>query len=616
MGVANAWKAITSASWPTTAGKIIQSKVWQEADSRGDKTTRVSIVYLFTVQGKSYTGDNLWFGPFRGAEENVRRYRAGRQVRVHYDPANPQVAVLEAGFGLRNILELLLGLAILVIGLALGRFALRALPRRQFRTVRLRSVKRRARSTRPAQENGPETAPPSPAPMEPEATPNPQAPRQRTPPTGLLVRGEQWKNTAADPQDLAPRAKPEPATTAARLMEQLRHNDATVRRSAAEGLERLGPAAREAVPDLVVALVDVVKEVRVAAKQALAAVDPSWPSHEQIGRALPALAKELGNSRFELGQTAAEILSRIGLPALATLIQELLDAKTTESAHIRQMWLARALGWLGPSAQAAVPALVQALSSEHSHVREAAAEALEKIGAAAQDAVPALTAALEHWNKAIRRAAARALGCIGAGAASAASSLAKLLADQDVEVRAAAAEALAQLGTAAAPVLWQVYEDPLEAVQQAKERALKEMPERAIGVFWQELESRERTIRQVASLLNRIEAQNPGAAPSPLGVEREAATARVLQAKENALAEIADKVVPALVTLLSNEQWKVRCSAAEALGQAGPLAQTAVPALDKALKDVRMEVRAAALDALQRINQALSSVDPSCLGRP
>jgi len=74
---------------------------------------------------------------------------------------------------------------------------------------------------------------------------------------------------------LAACGSPRPARTEAPscwvpgLIDALKSEDATVRRSAARALGRIGPAAREAVPALTCALLDQDEQVRSSARGAL-----------------------------------------------------------------------------------------------------------------------------------------------------------------------------------------------------------------------------------------------------------------------------------------------------------------------------------------------------------
>jgi hypothetical protein len=100
------------------------------------------------------------------------------------------------------------------------------------------------------------------------------------------------------------------------------------------------------------------------------------------------------------------------------------------------------LGLLGDQAAPATPALIDALQSDHTLVRESAAVALGQIGPEAREAVPALIKALADREWTVRRFAAQALGRIGPDARSAVGALEKLRNDRDQLVRKAAQEAL------------------------------------------------------------------------------------------------------------------------------------------------------------------------------
>src|SRR5437660_2771778 len=74
---------------------------------------------------------------------------------------------------------------------------------------------------------------------------------------------------------------------------------------------------------------------------------------------------------------------------------------------------AHGLGLHGREAAEAVPALADALKSDHLQVRQKAAMAIGKVGPDARQAVPALIKSLEDEAWTVRRNAAIALGQIG-----------------------------------------------------------------------------------------------------------------------------------------------------------------------------------------------------------
>jgi hypothetical protein len=96
-------------------------------------------------------------------------------------------------------------------------------------------------------------------------------------------------------------------------------------------------------------------------------------------------------------------------------------------------------------AQAAVPALIEAMQSKHVIVREKAARALGSAGPEAAGAVPVLIQALEDANWTVQRQAALALGEIGPKAATAVAALENLSNSTDKPVQEAARQALRKI---------------------------------------------------------------------------------------------------------------------------------------------------------------------------
>lgn len=101
------WRiAGAAARWPTTTGTILSSvaepRRTSAADGRAQTATIWSSVieYSYRVQDRDYHGTRLAFGadvagPRDLAEKVVARYPVGSKVTVHFDPANPSVAVLD-----------------------------------------------------------------------------------------------------------------------------------------------------------------------------------------------------------------------------------------------------------------------------------------------------------------------------------------------------------------------------------------------------------------------------------------------------------------------------------------------------------------------------------------
>jgi hypothetical protein len=87
-------RAVAAKSWPVTTGRVVASE-----------TTLLYapapiVRFRYTVDGEEYESDKIQFGRLSSwTEETARRvatrYPAGAHVRVHYDPDDPDTAVLE-----------------------------------------------------------------------------------------------------------------------------------------------------------------------------------------------------------------------------------------------------------------------------------------------------------------------------------------------------------------------------------------------------------------------------------------------------------------------------------------------------------------------------------------
>jgi HEAT repeat protein len=130
-------------------------------------------------------------------------------------------------------------------------------------------------------------------------------------------------------------------------------------------------------------------------------------------------------------------LSHVGAPAVNPLISALTNANSTVRSAA-----AGALGYMGPQAEAAAPALVKSLRDEDDGVRARAALALGKIGVGSTEVVSALTSALTEPDMAIRCNAAFSLAQFGKGAEAAVPALTKLLEDPESSARIGATNAL------------------------------------------------------------------------------------------------------------------------------------------------------------------------------
>jgi hypothetical protein len=87
--------------WPAVRGRIQVAQVRHRRDSDADQFIPV-ISYVYEVAGKSYVGGRLHVGgetiydDDASASAAIQGYRAGEDVLVRYDPADPRISALVA----------------------------------------------------------------------------------------------------------------------------------------------------------------------------------------------------------------------------------------------------------------------------------------------------------------------------------------------------------------------------------------------------------------------------------------------------------------------------------------------------------------------------------------
>ena len=273
----------------------------------------------------------------------------------------------------------------------------------------------------------------------------------------IVVRGDRWINT----EELRWQLPPEPEEAGESSLEVLikrlgRVDRVEIRRSAAQELGHMGPAAVPAISALLISAVDVDAAVRADALAALKAIDPAWPKNVEACKAFPNLVAALNSSSWsqDVIEAAIGLLNRIGPPA----VPDLVNALSNEADTVDKVNVINILARIGPKATSAVPGLTRVLGSQFPPVRVAAAEALAKIGPDAETTLPALVAGLTDRYADGRQAVALCLACLGPAAEPAMPALLPLLADHESRVRKAAAAALEQIGTNTVPALIEIVQ--------------------------------------------------------------------------------------------------------------------------------------------------------------
>jgi len=125
LGCVWAWEAMESGSWPSTEGKVIDSRVNREEtrDSDGDRKIRYRpiVVYEFRVDGRTYSGNRLQIGSLgykkhSAASAAIKERTRENQCTVFYNPKDPAQSSLTAGLQLSHFLFPGLGMVLFLVG--------------------------------------------------------------------------------------------------------------------------------------------------------------------------------------------------------------------------------------------------------------------------------------------------------------------------------------------------------------------------------------------------------------------------------------------------------------------------------------------------------------------
>ncbi len=111
---------ISSASWPTTEGKLISAQVMQKKFSIViGSHDEPSVSYSFMVGEKTFESNRIRFGgpSWNNADQAVGKFQS-TPIKVHYDPRNPTICVLETGFNAQTTwLESLIATIFLILAI-------------------------------------------------------------------------------------------------------------------------------------------------------------------------------------------------------------------------------------------------------------------------------------------------------------------------------------------------------------------------------------------------------------------------------------------------------------------------------------------------------------------
>ncbi len=103
-GWKNMEQARASEEWESVMGRVTQAEVVRSTDDNGNNIYSPRVVYDYKVNGQLWSSDRRNFDLLTvtdrdqsKAEEILRKYPLGSEVRVYYEPGLPYNATLETG---------------------------------------------------------------------------------------------------------------------------------------------------------------------------------------------------------------------------------------------------------------------------------------------------------------------------------------------------------------------------------------------------------------------------------------------------------------------------------------------------------------------------------------
>ena len=342
----------------------------------------------------------------------------------------------------------------------------------------------------------------------------------------------------------------------------LKAKDDVLRFYALRALAAAGPAAQQAVPDLIAVLQE---DHPLLSRHAAAAL-------AQLGKeAVPPLSKLLQHPNPRLRRHAVVALGKMGAVAEAAH-PALFHCLLQDESYLVRRRVAEALEQNPINTPAARAALLKTLRQETDpDVAASAAISLGKIGT---EAVPDLLKLLEDSSEDCRYHAAIALRQLRSEAVPAVKPLTKLLTSREADVRQAATRALAAIGEPALPALLETLREPEASFREGALIGLTEMGSSAA-----------RAVKPIIAALQ----------------DKEIAVARQAALALGALGQ-AEAVEPLLQALQARDSL-LRRYAITSLGQLGPTAKAAIPNLAEVLRGPQADLRDSAALALLRIGK-------------
>jgi hypothetical protein len=116
-------EARASTKWPAVPGRVTESHLTTSHDRHGT-TYGAHVEYTYTVEGREHRGSTVWFGEDRtsdrsAAQKTLALFPTGKEVRVFYQPDEPDTSVLEPGTYPSSYVVLAGGLIFALVGVGM-----------------------------------------------------------------------------------------------------------------------------------------------------------------------------------------------------------------------------------------------------------------------------------------------------------------------------------------------------------------------------------------------------------------------------------------------------------------------------------------------------------------
>ncbi len=109
----DAYLANASKEWKNTVGKMTEA---QMVASGSNGLSKARVLYEYYVDGVQYENTKIRFVGFAPNRKLQYRYRAGKKVKIYYNPLNPNRSVLEFGGSMDLFISFIMGVIFLLFG--------------------------------------------------------------------------------------------------------------------------------------------------------------------------------------------------------------------------------------------------------------------------------------------------------------------------------------------------------------------------------------------------------------------------------------------------------------------------------------------------------------------